>query len=125
MSSKLLKQLERAVERETKATAAPMLISSQRHLDEDVVNEKRESADYEVTVYPFEHDGVEYVVVVDGHHSLEAARRDGVEPTLEPARGELRRQLDAELEHVGAERWLENHYVDSGWYDLKTGREIF
>ena len=55
-----------------------MIISSQRYIDNDRVEEKRANSDYTASVYTLEYDDIEYRIVVDGHHSIEAARRDGV-----------------------------------------------
>lgn len=63
-----------------------MLITSQSFRDEAIVAEKRIAKDYEITVSPkFEIDGDSYRVLIDGHHSFEAARLDGVEPECREA----------------------------------------
>jgi len=59
------------------------LITTQSFTDDDVVKEKQENHDYAVLVTPeFQLDGEPCRAVLDGHHSLEAARRDGVEPIM-------------------------------------------
>lgn len=58
-----------------------IIISSQRHLNESIVEDKRANKDYDVIISPeFEIEGETYAVVIDGHHSLAAAKKDGTEP---------------------------------------------
>lgn len=58
------------------------LVTNQRHLDPMVVAEKVAARDYDVQVSPILADsaGMPYRVILDGHHSLVAARMAGVEP---------------------------------------------
>jgi len=57
------------------------LISSQDYRDPEIVERKRAAGDYTVRHSPIlEIDGERLAVVLDGHHSYEAARLDGVEP---------------------------------------------
>ena len=59
----------------------PTIITSQSHRDDETIEAKRAAKDYEVTISPeFDVDGETYQVIIDGHHSFEAARLDGVEP---------------------------------------------
>lgn len=63
----------------------PQLITNQLRLDPAIVEMKRGTQDYQVQVSPVIMDvvtGKQYRVVIDGHHSLEAARLDGVPPEL-------------------------------------------
>jgi hypothetical protein len=63
----------------------PQLITNQLRLDPEIVEAKRGTKDYTVQVSPVIMDvvtGKQYRVVIDGHHSLEAARLDGVPPAL-------------------------------------------
>jgi len=56
-------------------------ISSQRYRDDEIVQSKSNDNDYMVCVSPlFEINGMTVRVVLDGHHSLEAANIDGVQP---------------------------------------------
>jgi len=88
------------------------LISSQRFLDENTVEQKQADEDYTVQYALVEVEGKEYMVVVDGHHSLAAAIRDGMEPDLE--------KCDAETFAFAArspEAFLEQyHYGDDYYY---------
>lgn len=64
----------------------PTIITSQSFRDDSTVEEKRANKDYEVKLSPvFEVDDEEFQVIIDGHHSFEAARLDGVEPEFEIA----------------------------------------
>ena len=57
------------------------IISSQRYTNDEIVASKLASQDYTVTLSPaFAVDGIEYQVILDGHHSLEASRLAGVDP---------------------------------------------
>jgi len=59
------------------------LISTQSFRDDDTIAEKQESGDYVVLVTPeFSFQGAPARAVLDGHHSLAAACKDGVEPVL-------------------------------------------
>lgn len=92
------------------------LISSQTFRHEPTVDAKSASHDYTVTVVTLPELG--FAVVVDGHHSLTAAARDGVEP-------EIIECYDAEtlsgLEDEG--QWLLAHWIDSEYrfIDAATG----
>lgn len=79
----------------------PQLITNQTYTDPNIVAQKRADADYEVQVSPVIVDaqtGGRYRVVIDGHHSLEAARLDGVAPQL-----------------------VEGGYGSSDYFDIETG----
>lgn len=101
-----------------------MLISSQRYLDDEIVQAKRDAGDYTVTVSPeFEVDGRIMRAVIDGHHSLAAAEEDGVEPEFVVAS----EQEDDRIALLAGsvDDYLEAAYVDSDWYDVATGRTCF
>jgi hypothetical protein len=101
-----------------------ILISSQRYLDDETVELKRSDRDYMVMVSPeFEYEGALYQVVIDGHHSLAAAKADGVEADVV----EATKQDDDRLALIekSAESYLEVSRVDSDWYDVMTGRDIW
>lgn len=83
---------------------APQLITNQLHLDPQIVADKRAAADYKVQVSPVIMDivtGKSYRVVIDGHHSLEAARLDGFAPEL-----------------------VEGGYGESDYFDADTGSAL-
>ena len=101
-----------------------MFISSQRYLDDNTVQTKREARDYVVTVSPeFEIDGVAMQAVIDGHHSLAAAEADGVEPEFVVA--SLQDDDRIALLDRSVDDYLEVCYMDSDWYDIATGKGVF
>lgn len=54
----------------------------QSFIDERIVEEKRENKDYEITVELIDDDSEKVAMLVDGNHSWEAAKRDGVNPII-------------------------------------------
>lgn len=101
------------------------IISAQRHLDDEIVAEKQDGKDYDVLVSPaFEVEGWGMVqVVLDGHHSLEAARRDGAAPTyLEADTSDSDRV--ALIERGEIEDFLLLSRIDSDYYDTATGQDL-
>jgi hypothetical protein len=98
------------------------IISSQRHTDDQIVEAKRAAADYTVTVgKAILIDGETYRVVIDGHHSLAAARADGVEPVIvEATINNCDREAITDIDE-----YLESHWIDSDWYDIATGQTVW
>jgi hypothetical protein len=100
------------------------IISSQRYLDDSIVDAKRDAADYECVVSPlFQIDGEQYKVLLDGHHSYAAAVADGVAPVLVTADAtdhDAVSLLDAD---VGL--FLEAVHMGSDYYDLATGKDVW
>lgn len=100
-------------------------ISSQRYIDESIVEEKIHNSDFTVYVSPsFEIDGEGYRVVMDGHHSMEAAKATGNKPVFI--------ELDAQdsdkvlmLDRGNVEGFLEQAWMDSDWYDIDTGVDVW
>lgn len=101
-----------------------MIISSQRFIDDEIVAEKRSDQDYVVTLSPaFEIDGTEYQVVLDGHHSYQAALLDGVDPEFEIATPQ---QCDkVTVIKTSIDDFLTLCWIDSDWYDIETGADAF
>lgn len=101
-----------------------MIISSQRYLDDQTVELKRQEKDYTVTLSPvFVVDGQEYQTVIDGHHSLAAAKQDGAQPIYSIATSQ-------ECDRVGlletsVDDYLTLSYMDSDWYDIETNKLAF
>ena len=93
-------------------------ISSQRFLDQDVIDQKIMNNDFVVTLATISD---EYQIVIDGHHSLEAAKQAGVNPVF------VESEYDylAEVECIGFDNFLAAHYVDSAWYNIESGKEEF
>lgn len=100
------------------------IISSQRNRDEEIVAEKRATRDYGVSVSPeFELFGEKVRLVLDGHHSWDAAIADGVEPII--------CELDATdddrialLQAGNVDDFLTVTYIDSDLYDIRTGEDL-
>jgi len=95
-------------------------ISSQRYLDPSIVAAKVASADFEVQVVLVEIAGETYRVIVDGHHSLAAARNAGVAPEYTPAHPEIQGEATA-----NPETYLADHQLDSDYYDVETGLDVW
>jgi hypothetical protein len=95
-------------------------ISSQRYTDPKIVAEKLAARDFEVAVVEVEIDSEMYRVIVDGHHSFAAAKAAGVEPEYVPAHPEVRGDVAAD-----PEAYLAEHRIDSDYYDVQTGQEIW
>ncbi len=97
-------------------------ISSQRHLDPDIVEEKKNNRDFNVNYITFEYEGEIINVIVDGHHSLAAAKEMGEKPVFmesEPAKKEYANYINGtEKDKTDLMNIL---YVDSDWYDIATG----
>lgn len=101
-----------------------MIISSQRYIDNKKVEQKMNEIGGRVTLpvlYAGEYEGEAIYILVDGHHTAEAAR-------------EL--CLPINYETIDAKAWgydtrwtledaLENLWMDSDWYDVETGSLAF
>lgn len=66
------------------------IYSAQSYREERIVAEKRENKDYVIKVAYIADDDNMIAVLVDGHHSLEAAMIDGVEPEIEIVKSEYK-----------------------------------
>jgi hypothetical protein len=100
-------------------------ISSQRHLNDEIVAEKISHADFEVAVSPaFEIDGETYRVVLDGHHSFAAAQIAGVDPVFVEYDATDNDKV-ALLDRGEIEDFLELAHIDSDYYDISTGKDVW
>lgn len=98
-------------------------ISSQRFLDDLIVESKKEeliaSGDDTVSI-PCAYVGIiddeEYAAVVDRHHTLAAARELGLTVEYE---------VKDDSEGLTGNAYLEARYNDSDWYDIETGIAIW
>lgn len=99
-------------------------ISSQRYIDQDVVEEKIKNNDFIVYVSPlFKYYGKYYKVITDGHHSLEAAKQIGIDPEFEE-------QSITDNDNISylpndPETFLNLNWNGDDWYDVFTGKTIF
>lgn len=101
------------------------LISSQRYVDEDIVNEKIRAGDFDVYVTPeFEFEGELYRVLTDGHHSLMAAYSSGEKPHF--IEQDIR-DNDAiiYIEKGDIETFLEISNNGDDWYFVDTGKNVW
>ena len=102
-----------------------MLISSQRFLDQEIVQGKIDNNDFEVQVSTvFEIDGTNYQVIMDGHHSYHAAIQSGHKPVFVEQsvydNDNIQLLLDGNKED-----FLFAVYIDSDYYNIETGKNIF
>lgn len=99
------------------------LISSQSYLDDAIVEEKIAAQDFVVAITPvMVIDGEEYQAIVDGHHSLTAARQSGIEPEFV-----VYGSTDDDRIGLDVEAYLEAAWHDTDWYvyDKGTGATLF
>lgn len=95
-------------------------ISSQHYIDEEIVAAKLAAQDFEVLVSPeFEYEGVTVRVVLDGHHSLAAAKLAGVEPEYTTATATECDQIGW-LDRGDAETFLEVSWMGGDYYDVNS-----
>lgn len=100
-------------------------ISSQRFLDDAVVESKRGATTYIVKVSPaFEIEGETLRVVLDGHHTLEAAKLDGVEPEY-VEQSPRENDTISVLNDGRVDDFLAMHRMDSDFYDVETGIDVW
>lgn len=101
------------------------IISAQRYIDDEIVAAKVANQDFVVALSPvFEVEGESYQVVVDGHHSLAAAKLAGVEPEymVQDVRDNDTIQM---LVDGRVEDFLVTHRIDSDYYDVATGVDVW
>ena len=100
-------------------------ISSQEFIDEEIVAAKLASEDFEVQVSPsFEIDGQIYRIVMDGHHSLAAAKLAGIEP-IYCEQSSSDNDTVALLESGNIEDFLLAQHNDCDYYDVETKAAIW
>ena len=95
-------------------------ISSQRYVDPAIVAEKQAAEDYVAQYAIVEIDGEEYRVVVDGHHSIAAAKADGAPVEWETAHPEV--MVEAARD---GEAFLAAHHFGDDYYDVETGLNVW
>jgi hypothetical protein len=96
-------------------------ISSQRYLHSDIVQEKKEILNgCEFVEIPCSYvgwiDDVEYAMVNDRHHTLQAAKELSLEIIFKVAE---------DSENLTGNELLEARYIDSAYYNIETGRDEF
>jgi hypothetical protein len=101
------------------------IITSQEHLDDATVAEKRAARDYECLVSPeFDVDGETYQVLLDGHHRFAAAMADGAEPELIVATAQQHDAVTMLLEGR-IEEFLQAVHHGHDYRDAKSGRFVW
>ena len=95
-------------------------ISSQRYRDPAIVAKKSAAQDYTAYYVEVEIDGEDFRVVVDGHHSLEAAKQDGAEVDWEHLV-----ELQPSEAPQAVQDFLIQHWMDSDYYDVDTGLAVW
>ena len=100
-----------------------ILISSQKYNNQEIVDAKIAAGDFTVTLSAsFELDGVEYAIVLDGHHRMEAARQMGVEPVYHT---DTKSEISVLIQDGEIEAALEAAWLDSDWYDIESLLPVF
>ncbi len=92
------------------------IISSQHHIDWNIVEHKMEElsgqAFVEIPCYEIgEIDGEEYAIQADGHHTMTAARELGIE---------VRFSFSPDPESLTGEAALDARWNDGDWYNVET-----
>ena len=101
------------------------IISSQIDRIQKIVDEKIANQDFVVYLSPiFEIDGEEYQVILDGHHSHEAADRAGVEPEYVVMDASDHGAISY-LDNGDIDGFLEAAYIDCQYYDVHTFKQVF
>jgi len=94
------------------------VISSQRYRDPEIVERKKIEKDYLVTVVSITVDGEDFFVVVDGHHSYDAALENEDFPIWDIIE-------DKEYENMDVDDWLEQKWIDDNYYFLVSGLYVW
>ena len=96
------------------------IISSQRFIDNDILNQKIEKLEAarpaEIVLRAWDVKERDCAVLFNGHHTLEAARQLEI-----PVRFEV---ID-HPEHISGDTLLEQAWMDSDWYEVETGNLYF
>jgi len=94
------------------------VISSQRHLNYTIVEEKiaelTSKTSVELPVYEVGFDDL--YILCDGHHTKAAAEELGIEVIY---------KVIEHQDRLTGEELLEISWIDSDWYDVETGSLIF
>lgn len=103
------------------------VISSQRYLDEEIINNKmqqlKDSEINEITlpiVYAMDFDGEQLYILIDNHHTRQAAINLGLTINYEI--------IDAKQRYgnlVTGDDLLNQLWIDSNWYYLDNDMEVF
>jgi len=101
------------------------IITSQDYIDDDIVDEKIQNNDFDVTISPeFEYGGKKLVAIIDGHHSLAAAIKAGKDPVFHEA-DKTEHDAIGLLEQGNVEDFLEAIHMGSDYKNAVTNRGAF
>ena len=101
-------------------------ISAQRYLDGKIVAAKRVARDYVAYRVQVTYEGETLYVMVDGHHSLSAARADGQPVVWEvPEAIQIEANGVCQVGDTAVGDWLAQLQGDAEWYDVNTGRDAW
>lgn len=101
-------------------------ISSQRYVDHEIVEGKRRARDYAAQRVTVTIDGETLYVVVDGHHSVRAAKLDnGGAVQWEAGPDEVQREARRASEDGTIHDWMAQQQGDCDWYDITTGSDAW
>ena len=95
------------------------VISSQRYIDDNIVDEKVAAFEAngipkEITLDTWEvNDGNNTVILYNGHHTLEAAKQLGIKVNFTSS---------PHPERIDGENLLNQAWMDSDWRDVVTGK---
>ncbi|HHY1015937.1 TPA: chromosome partitioning protein ParB [Klebsiella michiganensis] len=100
------------------------LISSQRYLDRSKVADRAlRFKRFIVAVYPIVLRGVQYTILMDGHHNYAAAKLAGVEPDFRPIAKKVMKILGGMTEREREALFI-NNVTDSNYYYVETGEVV-
>ena len=103
-----------------------VVISSQRFLNDDIIEQKVEQLkDVESVTLPIifagEYNGDKLYILIDGHHTYAAAKESGTKIQFEVfSKSERGYNNDWTLEET-----LDNLWNDSDYYNIETGYDYF
>ena len=97
------------------------LISSQRYLDRSKVTHRAlRFKRFIVAVYPIVLRGVQYTILMDGHHNYAAAKLAGIEPDFRPVAKKAMKIISG-IPDREREAFFINNITDSHYYYVETG----
>ncbi|WP_370429200.1 chromosome partitioning protein ParB [Klebsiella michiganensis] len=100
------------------------LISSQRYLDRSKVTDRAlRFKRFIVAVYPIVLRGVQYTILMDGHHNYAAAKLAGVEPDFRPITKKVMKIIGSMTEREREALFI-NNVTDSNYYYVETGEVV-
>lgn len=100
------------------------LISSQRYLNMSIVNKRATRFKrFIVNVHPVVLRGVQYTILMDGHHNYAAAKLAGVDPDYRPVTKKVMKIIGGMSEREQEALFI-NNVTDSDYYYVETGEVV-